>query len=134
MIKCKGCGKENPRYELKCPSCSAPPELTEKEISELLKEAEDCLGRKDFIAAVDIYKFLAAAGSVDGERELGLILDKGQLVPRDLDMATQYFYSAAQKGDPLAAFKYSRLIVNTALADFWLAYAAIMECLPYSGP
>ena len=129
MIKCKGCGKENPRYALTCPACSAPPELTDAECRELLHEAEEAIGKNDFVTAVDIYKFLAAAGSVDGERELGLILEKGLLVPRDLNMAVQYFYSAAQKGDPIAALKYSRLLVgNEALADYWLAFSALMGC------
>lgn len=129
MIKCKGCGKENPRYELTCPACSAPPELTDAECTGLLKEAKECIEKNDFIGAVNIYKFLAAAGSVDGERELALILERGVLVPRDLEMAVQYFYSAAQKGDTISALKYSRLLVgNEALSDFWLAYAAFMGC------
>ncbi len=129
MIKCKACGKENPSYELSCPSCSAAPELTDKECATLLKEAEEAIGRNDFQSALNIYKFLAAAGNVDGERELGLILERGQLVPRDLEMALEYFYAAAKKGDPLAAYKYSTLLVgNDGLGDFWLAYAALMGC------
>ena len=129
MIRCKGCGKENTKYEISCPNCGSSPELTERECANLLKEAEEKIEKNDYICAVDIYKFLAAAGSADGERELGLVLEKGVLVPRDLDMATQYFYSAAKRGDALSAFKYSRLVVgNEAVADFWLAYSALMGC------
>ena len=129
MIRCKGCGKENPKYEISCPKCGSSPELTELECANLLKEAEEKIQRNDFVSAVDIYKFLAAAGSADGERELGIILEKGVLVPRDLDMATQYYCSAAKRGDAFSAYKYSRLVVgNESVADFWLAYSALMGC------
>ena len=103
-------------------------ELSVKEVKKLLAEAKSCLDTNDFSGAVDIYKFLAGAGVVEGERELALILEAGQLVPVDLEMATQYFYSAAKKGDPLCAYKYSRhAIGNEDLCDFWLAFAAVME-------
>ena len=129
MIRCKGCGRENPKYQLKCPSCGAAPVLADGESEMLLSEAEQLIFRNDFLHAVEIYKFLAAAGSADGERELGLILERGLLLPRDLEMAMQYFYSAAMKGDPLSAYKYSRLVVGKqSLSDFWLAFAALMEC------
>ncbi len=129
MIKCKGCGRENLLYEPLCPSCGVSPELSEGECLELIREAEEAKSRNDFLRAVDIYKFLAAAGNADGERELGLILERGLLLPRDLDMATQYFYSAARRGDALSAYKYSRLAVgNQALCDYWLAFAALMGC------
>lgn len=129
MIRCKGCGRENPRYELCCPSCGRSPELSDGECLDLLHEAEEATHRNDFLRAVDIYKFLAAAGNTDGERELGLILERGLLLPRDLDMAMQYFYSAARRGDPLSAYKYSRMVVgNQALSDYWLAFSALMGC------
>lgn len=129
MIKCKGCGKAIPHYETVCPSCGAAPELTEIECRELLKEAEECNKRNDFTTAVNIYKFLAAAGSADGERELALVLERGLLLPRDLEMAMKYFYSAAQKGDPLSALKYSRMLVgNDGIAHYWLAFSALMGC------
>ena len=129
MIKCKGCGKHNPTYDPVCPSCGNPPELTDRECDELIREAEEALGRNNFTGAVEIYKFLAAAGNPDGERELGLILEKGLLVPRDLDMATKYYYSAARRGDRFSAYKYSRLVVgNQTLSDFWLAFSALMGC------
>lgn len=103
-------------------------ELTHKEIKKLLSGAKECLDTNDFAGAVDIYKFLAGAGVVEGERELALILEKGVLLPRDLEAAIEYFYSAAKKGDPISAYKYSKhAIGNENLCDFWLAYAAIME-------
>ncbi len=103
-------------------------QLSVREIKKLLSDAEECLDKNDFSGAVDIYKFLAGSGVLEGERELALILEAGQLLPQDLEMAIEYFYSAAKKGDPLSAYKYSRhAIGNEDLCDFWLAYAAIME-------
>ena len=129
MIKCKRCGKNNPLYLPTCPECNASPELSESECRELIREAEETISRNDFTKAVDIYKFLAAAGNVQGERQLGLILEKGVLLPRDTNMAMQYFYSAALRGDPLSAYKYSAMVVgNQSLADFWLAFSALMGC------
>lgn len=129
MIRCKGCGRSNPTLELVCPECSSPPELTERECAELLCEAEKKIRRNDYIGSVDIYKFLAAAGSVDGERELGLILERGVLLPRDLDAANQYYFSAARKGDALSAYKYSRNVVGTrGISDYWLALSALLGC------
>ncbi len=129
MIKCKECGTENPKYEISCPNCGALPELSEAECASLLSEATEKIQKNDFISAVEIYKFMAAAGSADGERELGLILEKGLLLPRDFDAAMQYFYSAAKRGDALSAYMYSRMVVgNDGVADFWLSYAALMGC------
>ena len=129
MIKCKNCGRANPEYKTACPECQSTPELTRSEANRLLREADDLLGRNDFSRVVDIYRLLAAAGIAEGERGFGLILERGLLVPRDLDMAVKYFYSAAQKGDPISAYKYSRHVVgNEGLSDFWLAFSAMMGC------
>ena len=129
MIRCKECGKENLHYDTVCKSCGSPSELSEEECLSLIHEADLAIRRNGYTEAVDIYKLLAAAGNPVGERELGLILEKGLLLPRDTNAAMQYFYSAARHGDPLAAYKYSRLVVgNQALAQYWLAFSAIMGC------
>ena len=129
MIRCKSCKRENPKYELTCPECGAAPELTQRECDSLLREAEEKFNKNDFLSMVQLYKFLAAAGCSDGERELAITLERGQLVPRDIDMAMQYYYSAAKRGDAFSAYKYSRLVIgNDAVADFWLAYSALMGC------
>lgn len=129
MIKCKKCGRLNQDYSTVCDKCSAPMELTDMEIEELLSEIEDRLAMNDFARVVDIHKLMAEAGVLEGERALALILERGVLVPQDLDTATKYYYSAAKKGDPFSAYKYSKLVVgNESRSDFWLAYAALMEC------
>ena len=129
MIKCKKCGRLNQDYTSLCPQCSSLMQLTEAEVEELLSELDDRLEMNDFSRVVDIHRLLAEAGVIEGERGLALILERGVLVPRDLEGATKYYYSAAKKGDAHSAYKYSRLVVgNDALSDFWLAYAALMEC------
>ena len=128
MIKCKNCGKEYSEHLDLCPECSEP-EISRAEVEKLLCEADKLLSVNDFIGVVDIYKFLAAAGVTEGERGLALILERGLLIPRDLEMAIKYYYSAARKGDAISAYKYSKLVVgNEGRSDFWLAYAAMMGC------
>ena len=129
MIKCKKCGSENYAYDSFCPECSSQFEPSPEEIEVLLREARRKYAVEDYRGAVDSYKFLAALGVSEAEREFALILERGLLVPRDTDMSAKYFHSAAKKGDPLSAYKYSKTILaNDTLSDFWLAYAAIMGC------
>ena len=104
-------------------------ELSRGEAERLLRDAQECLSSNDFSGAVDLYKFLAEAGVVEGEREIALILERGLLVPRDLEMAMKYFYSAAKKGDVISAYKYSKMAIgNPDISDFWLAYSAMFGC------
>ncbi len=130
MIECKKCGCENPAYELICNECASEFEPTAKECAELLSRAGEAMKSKDYRQAVDIYRFLAGNGNVDGERELALILERGLLLPKDIEMASRYFYSAARKGDALSAYRYSRLVsrLNGEAGEFWLEYSAIMGC------
>ena len=129
MIRCKGCGRPNTSYELSCPDCSAPTELSDREYADLVAEAKYKTAANDYLGATNIYKFLASIGCPDGERELGLILERGILLPRDIETAIQYYYSAAQKGDALSAYKYSRMAVSkSGVSDYWLALAALLGC------
>ena len=129
MIKCKKCGRLNQDYTPTCPECQSLMTLTEEEVQELLSELEDRLTMNDFSRVVDIHILLAEAGVVEGERGLALILERGVLVPRDLESAVKYYYSAAKKGDAHSAYRYAKLTVgNERICDFWIAYAAIMEC------
>ena len=128
MIKCKNCGKEYSESLDLCPDCVGENELSKEDAERLLAQADQLLDTNDFAGAVDVYKFLAGAGVAEGERAFALILERGILLPRDLDMAIKYYYSAAQKGDAISAYRYAKLVVgNEDRADFWLAFAAIME-------
>ena len=129
MIKCKKCGSENTSFEPICQECAAEFELNHDEARPLLDEALECMKKRHYERAVDIYRFLAGVGIAEGEREFAGILERGLLVQRDLDMAMKYFYSAAKKGDPKAAYRYSKLIAraNENAARFWIAYAALLD-------
>lgn len=129
MIKCKNCGKEYSDTLDLCPDCMGDHEVSREVVEKLLRQADELLSTNDFVGVVDIYKFLAGAGVAEGERGFALILERGVLVPRDLDAAIKYYYSAAQKGDAISAYKYAKLVVgNEDKADFWLAFAAMMDC------
>lgn len=130
MIKCKNCGSENTSYYVICEECASEFVINDDEADALVAEAKRCYNSSDFTQVVRIYKFLAELGVRDGERELALMLEAGKLLPRDIELATSYFYSAAKKGDVLSAYRYSRLIsrFNDDESDFWLAYSAVMGC------
>ena len=95
MTKCKNCGKEYSDNLDLCPDCTGEPEVSREMAEKLLRDADELLSVNDFVGVVDIYKFLAGAGVAEGERGFALILEKGVLVPRDLEMAIKYYYSAA---------------------------------------
>ena len=103
--------------------------LTPAEINRLMSDAEECLSTNDFCGAVDIYKFLANSGIMEGERELAVAMEQGRILPKDIEGATEYYYSAAQKGDALSAYKYSKMAnASKDICDFWLAYASLVGC------
>ena len=100
MIKCKKCGNPNITFDPVCIHCATEFDLNEKEAKLLLDEAADCMRKKRYDEAVDLYKFLGGVGVTEGERVFAFILERGVLVPRDLDMAMQYYYAAAKKENP----------------------------------
>ena len=128
MIKCKNCGKENRTLEPVCGFCASEFVLSEKEALPLLIEAKENIERQKYIEAVDLYKFLAQLGITEAMREFAFILERGILVPRDLDMAMQYYLAAAKNRDSYSAYRYSKLIsrFNGHTSDFWLEYSAIL--------
>ena len=128
MVICKKCGSPNLTFDPICCHCGAEFELTEQEADILLAEAAEHMKNRRFEEAVDLYKFLGGIGITEGERVFAFMLERGVLVPRDLDMATQYYYSAAKKGDSHSAYRYAKLISrgNDTSSNFWLAYAAIL--------
>ena len=128
MIKCKKCGKPNTTFDPLCPHCAAEFELTDAETKALLAEAAECMKKRRYDEAVDLYRFLGGVGVTEGERVFAFILERGVLVPRDLELAMQYYFSAAKKGDAHSAYRYAKLIsrANTGISDFWLAFAAIV--------
>lgn len=128
MIKCKKCGKENVTFDPICVHCASEFELTDAEAKILLSKAADNMRERKYNEAVDLYRFLGSIGITEGERVFAFILERGVLVPRDLDMAMQYYFSAAKKADPPSAYRYSKLISRSGskTSDFWLSLAAIL--------
>lgn len=130
MIKCKECGKVASKFETRCPDCKAEYKFSRLEIEDSLDEARSAIKKREYEYALSIYKALADMGVTDAEREYALLLERGSIIPRDLDGAMKYFFEAAKKNDPLSAFKYSRLAARTSdkASEFWLTYAALLGC------
>lgn len=127
MIKCKKCGHVAQKFEPVCPICKTEYTFTESEVQDALELARQSMKRRDYDYSLLIYKALADNGITEAEREYGIILERGSLVPRDLDCAMRYFGMAAKKQDPYSTYRYSRLARRTSdrASDFWLCCAAI---------
>lgn len=130
VIKCKNCGYEGIFEMKRCPVCGAGMTLDESGIESLRREVAAARAAGEYEMLAESYKALASAGDVEGEREWAKLLEAGTLVPRDIDLAMEYFHRAARKCDPYSAFRYSRLIsrVNDELARFWLLFSAALGC------
>ena len=130
MIYCKECGYEGIYTGLNCSQCGARIRLDEREILELKKEVKAAKEAGEYETVVENLLILADMGDTVGEREYAKLLEKGSLVPRDIDLATDYFYRAAKKNDAISAYRYSRLVsrMNDAAGRFWLSFSAVLGC------
>ena len=130
MIICKKCGYEGLYQSPICPECNERFTLDEDDIKNQLSILEDAIKNKQYEEVVESYHMLADANYTHAEKEYAKILEKGQLTPRNLDGAMKYYYKAAKKNDPYAAYKYSRLATreNDETGRFWLIYSAILGC------
>ena len=130
MIFCKNCGYEGIYTGTTCPNCKNKIQLTEEEIRELISELKKAKAASEYETVVENYKILADYGITEAEREYGKMLEKGGIVPRNLDMAMEYLSRAAKKQDPQAAYRYSRLIsrMSDEYGSFWLMFSALLGC------
>ncbi len=129
MIKCKNCGGLcDYKGESHCPNCRVEYTVTALEASDMMKEARAAAKSRDFDTVKENLHFLANRGILDAEREYAAILEKGRIVPKDLDLASGYYLSAAKKNDAYSAYKYSCLLAKTdeKVSCFWLAFAALI--------
>ncbi len=129
MIKCKNCGGLTEyKGESHCPNCRTEYTVTPLEATDMMKEARAAVKSRDYETARENVHFLANRGILDAEREYGAMLEKGRILPRDLDLASRYYLSAAKKNDPYSAYKYSCLTARSdeKISDFWLFYAALL--------
>ena len=130
MIFCKRCGYEGVYTGKSCPNCNGEIELTHEEIQSLLSELQRAKATGEYETVVEDYKILADFGHTEAEREYARLLEKGGIVPRDLNAAMDYFCRAARKNDPYAAYRYSSLISRASdeAGNFWLIYSALLGC------
>ena len=129
MIKCKNCGALcDYKGESHCPSCHVEYTVTAIEASDMIKEAKAAMKSRNYETVKENLHFLANRGILDAEREYAAILEKGRIVPKDLDLASKYYLSAARKNDAHSAYKYSRLLSKSdeKVSHFWLAFAAMI--------
>ncbi len=130
MIKCKKCGYETTYTSPKCPECHTPYTLTKEEIIELIDRVQKATKVREYSTIVEIRHLLADMGHPDSIRIYAQLLENGNIVDRNLDLAMDYFYRAASNGDAFSAYRYSRLAerTNGTVAAFWLAYSCVMGC------
>ncbi len=104
--------------------------MTEEEISTKLDALRNDIKNKRYKEAVAGYRTLAHNGVTEAEKEYANLLEKGQLMPKNLDLAMKYFYRAALKNDAYSAYRYSRLASGTSrdVSRFWLLYSAVLGC------
>ncbi len=131
MIRCAKCGHIDTYTGIQCPACKERLFLAEEEINEKIEEITKAASTKQYELVAEGHHILADFGRVESQREYATMLEKGDIVTRDLDAAMKYYYMAAEKNDAYSAFKYSRLAERTSdkAAMFWLTYSAILGCV-----
>ena len=131
MIRCSKCGYVGSYYGPKCPSCKETFKLTYDEIEEKIEEINKAEELKEYELAAEGHHILADMGVTESQKKYAALLEKGDIVARDIDAAMDYYYMAAEKNDAKAAFRYARLAERTSekAATFWLAYAAALGCV-----
>ena len=130
MIVCQSCGYTAEYSGTTCPKCHKKITLSRKEIEERTEIIKRALEERTYERAIENYIILADFGDVAAQRELGALLENGELINRDLDRAMKYFRLAAEQNDATAAYRYSRLSSRTSdvTARFWLVFSAILGC------
>ena len=131
MIRCTKCGYVGNYYGPKCPSCKETFILTPDEIEEKIAEIAKAEELKEYELAAEGHHILADMGRTESQKKYAALLEKGDIVARNIDAAMDYYYMAAEKNDATAALRYSRLAERTSekAAYFWLAYSAALGCV-----
>ena len=95
---------------------------------DMVQKAEES---RQYELAAEGHHILADLGRTESQKKFAALLERGDIVARNLDAAMEYYYMAAEKNDSHAAFRYSRLAERTSdkAAYFWLAYAAALGCV-----
>ena len=127
----KNCKSEEISTDRIYQNCETPVPLTEEEAEKRISDLQALIKSKQYKDALTEYRSLANMGYTRAEREYAAILEKGQLVSKNLDLAMKYFYRAALKNDAYSAYRYSRLAsrTNQEIGSFWLTYSAVLGCV-----
>ncbi len=128
MIICKNCGTGAHYTGAPCKKCNTEFTFDEIDIENIREVLLDANRNKQYEEVLECYHILADIGDTEAERKYAMFFEKGSIVPRDFDVACEYFGRAARKNDPYSAYRYSRLIMrdNDATGRFWLIYSAIL--------
>ena len=130
MIRCSKCGYIGAYVSPECPACKENFNLTEEEKEQKIEEIKKAEEAREYELMAEGYHILADLGRLESQKEYAGMLERGDIVSRDLDKAMEYYHMAAEKNDAYSAFKYSRLAERASekAASFWLAYSAVLGC------
>ncbi len=131
MIRCSKCGYIGAYVEPTCPECKEKIVLTPEEIDYKIAEVENAEDKKKYELAAEGHHLLADLGRLESQKRYAMMLEKGDIVAKDIDAAEKYYYMATEKNDGFSAFRYSRLVERHSdkAAMFWLNYAAALGCV-----
>ena len=130
MPVCKKCGNEESYTGAPCTVCGQVYTATDDEIREYIRLYEKAKEERDYEGLTEYCHFLADMGCTSAELAWGIMLETGDGVDCNLDLAMDYMLRAARKNNKRAAYRYSRLVSreDDAAARFWLFYSAILGC------
>ena len=130
VIKCKACGCILEFPASVCPACKSSVTLTELDLRKAEEDIKAAMKSREYESAVLGYRALADLGLTSAQVEYARILEEGELVPKNLDLAMKYFSLAARARDPYGAYRYSRLLSRDSDAGgvFYLEYSAYLGC------
>lgn len=74
-----------------------------------LEEAKTALDKGDFLSAQRTYSELSSQGDRTAQRQLGLMYDEGQGIPKQHHQAVRWYAVAASQGDPEAPYYLGRI-------------------------
>ena len=92
MIRCAKCGYVGNYYGPKCPSCKEKFNLTPEEIEEKIQEISKAEELKEYELAAEGHHILADMGRTESQKKYAALLEKGDIIARDLDAAMDYYY------------------------------------------